>query len=382
MEMIRKPYTSDYCQDLLTGAITALRASTGAILAVEESALGLMAGEHGCCEEHSRLVDRLAKQVLGSSRPTTTDVEKPAGCPLLGINRGWFAAPLLLDDEIVGVLVIGAVDDATETVDTLYRKVSELVTPMALAVARARVQRVLENRGDEVSALRRQLDAYAIDLRLSYRAEKDRAAELTKALAELEETYRATVHTLAVAVEAKDECTGGHLQRVTRYGMMLTRLAAPDHWGDPQFEYGFLLHDVGKLTVPDVILTKPGALTQAEWEEMRLHPTSGASILEGIPFLAGAREIVFAHHEQYDGSGYPRGLRGEEIPLGALIFPLCDAFDAMTSNRPYRRALPIKEALLEIKRGRGTQFWPDAVDAFLTFPHDALEVVATSEGSP
>ncbi|HEV8063182.1 MAG TPA: HD domain-containing phosphohydrolase, partial [Acidimicrobiales bacterium] len=146
------------------------------------------------------------------------------------------------------------------------------------------------------------------------------------------------------------------------------------------FEYGFLLHDIGKLTVPDIVLNKPGALTDEEWLEMRHHPVSGNSILEGIPFLAGAREIVFAHHEWYNGDGYPRHLAGEDIPLGARIFPVCDAFDAMMSDRPYRKALPLAKAIREIERGSGSQFWPVAVEAFLSLPPDALEVVAASTG--
>ena len=167
----------------------------------------------------------------------------------------------------------------------------------------------------------------------------------------------------------------GHLQRVSRYGMMLTALVAPDHADDPQFEYGFLLHDVGKLTVPDSVLMKPGALTEAEWELIREHPASGRSILDGIPFLAGAREIVYSHHERWDGTGYPRRLAGPAIPLGAQIFPLCDAFDAMTSDRPYRQALSIDEARSEVAKGSATQFWPDAVDAFLSIPADSLAAV-------
>ena len=148
----------------------------------------------------------------------------------------------------------------------------------------------LEQRGEEMSALREQLDAYAADFRSTYLAERDRSQQLAAALAQLEETYKATVRGLAVAVEAKDECTGGHLQRVHRYGMMLTALVAPDHAADPQFEYGFLLHDIGKLTVPDSVLTKPGSLTESEWEIIRQHPESGRRILDGIPFLAGARD--------------------------------------------------------------------------------------------
>jgi cyclic di-GMP phosphodiesterase len=153
-------------------------------------------------------------------------------------------------------------------------------------------------------------------------------------------------------------------------------LVAPEHAEDPQFEYGFLLHDVGKLKVPDEVLNKPGALTEAEWEIMRRHPGEGRSILEGVDFLGVAREIVYSHHERWDGKGYPQGLRGMEIPLGARIFPLCDAFDAMTSDRPYRKAMRVQEALARVRAGAGTQFWDEAVDAFLSIPVADLEAIS------
>jgi ribonuclease P protein subunit RPR2 len=261
------------------------------------------------------------------------------------------------------------------SVGTFAGRVAPFVVSIGFALERLQMLEALRRREEEIGALRGQLDVYATDFRLTYQAERDRSQELANALAELEKTYRATVRGLAVAVEAKDECTGGHLQRVSRYGMMLTGLVAPEHADDPQFEYGFLLHDIGKLTVPDSVLSKPGSLSDAEWELIRAHPASGHSILDGIPFLAGAREIVYSHHERWDGQGYPRGLAGAQIPLGAQIFPLCDAFDAMTSNRPYRQALPIEGARAEVARGAGSQFWPDAVEAFMSLPGGALESV-------
>lgn len=228
----------------------------------------------------------------------------------------------------------------------------------------------------------RQLEAYALDIRTTFSAEKQRAEELALALDELERTYLATVRGMAVAVEAKDEYTGGHISRVTTYGLMMMRLVAPEEAADPQYEYGFLLHDIGKLAIPDAILTKDGPLTDAEWVVMRSHVEIGGRILASIPFLESAREIVLAHHERWDGGGYPRGLSHDEIPLGARVFPLADAFDAMRSDRPYRKALPLDVALEEIRKGAGTQFWPDAVDAFLSLPHDELDRVAASASDP
>lgn len=219
------------------------------------------------------------------------------------------------------------------------------------------------------------MEVYARDLRETFAAEKERAEQLAGALTELEETYRATVRGLAVAVEAKDSYTAGHIVRVTRYGLMMMNLLAPEEVADPQYEYGFLLHDVGKLAVPDAILRKEGPLTDGEWKVMRLHSETGRRILDGIPFLARAIQIVYAHHERWDGKGYPMGLEGEEIPLGARVFPIADSFDAMTSDRPYRCAIPTEDAMNEIRAGSGSQFWPDAVEAFLSLFSEQLEEV-------
>jgi ribonuclease P protein subunit RPR2 len=284
------------------------------------------------------------------------------------------ALPLTSEGEVVGVLVVAFDSEPRDTFEVICKRVGPLLL-LALLVDRERIRAELERHRDHAGAVQSQLEAYAVDLRATFRAERERALELARALDELAGTYRATVRGLAIAVEAKDEYTGGHLQRVARYGLAVTAVVAPEHLHDPQFEYGFLLHDVGKLTVPDAVLTKPGKLTPEEWAVMRQHPEAGRSILADIPFLAGAREIVYAHHERWDGQGYPRGLAGEEIPLGARIFPLADAFDAMTSDRPYRRALPFEVALEELRNGSGSQFWADAVDAFLGVDHEELLAV-------
>ena len=179
----------------------------------------------------------------------------------------------------------------------------------------------------------------------------------------------------AGVVAKNAERAGGHLQRVCRYAMMLTAVVAPEHATDRQFEYGFLLHDIGKLMVPDGEPANPGALTVGEWELIKEHPERGRSLLEGIPFLSDACQIVHAHHERWDGKGYPRGLAGQRIPVGARILALCDAFDAMTQDRPYRKAASIVDARGEIHRGGRGQFWPAAVDAFLALPVADLEDV-------
>jgi HD-GYP domain-containing protein (c-di-GMP phosphodiesterase class II) len=193
--------------------------------------------------------------------------------------------------------------------------------------------------------------------------------------AELREVYMATVKTLAAAVEAKDDYTGGHIQRVHELGLLLAREVVPDEADDDQLAYGCLLHDVGKLAVPDAILSKPGRLTAAEWRLMRRHPREGARILAGIPFLGRALHIVLYHHERWDGDGYPHRLRGEEIPKWARLFAVVDTVDAMTTDRPYRAALPLEAAIAELRAQSGKQFDPHCVAAFERLDRDAVRAV-------
>ena len=234
---------------------------------------------------------------------------------------------------------------------------------------------MIQNREEELRRTERQLEAYALDIRSTYQAERERANQLEVALDELETTYLSTVKGFAVAVEAKDAYTAGHIARVTNFGLKIMEVIAPHEASDPQYEYGFLLHDIGKLVVPDAVLGKKGSLSEDEWRVMRLHSETGYRILEGIPFLKGAREIVYAHHERWDGTGYPRGLKALEIPLGALVFPLADTFDAMTSDRPYRKGTTTEHALQEIEAFSGSQFWPEAVRAFLSVRREELEAI-------
>jgi len=212
--------------------------------------------------------------------------------------------------------------------------------------------------------LERQLVVFARDIGELYRREKIRAAELEQALATMRRQYLETVRTLAFVVEAKDAYTGQHLERCRVYGMALMEAmgVAADY---PDAEYGFLLHDAGKVGIPERILNKPGPLTAAEWRVMRTHPLIGYQMLQGIPFLETAAKVVRSHHEMFDGSGYPEGLRGEEIPLAARVFAVVDAFDAMTTDRPYRAALSIDQAASEIERMAGTQFDPEVCRVFV-----------------
>jgi ribonuclease P protein subunit RPR2 len=217
----------------------------------------------------------------------------------------------------------------------------------------------------ELPALHSQLVVFAREVGSLYQAERARTRELEAALDGVRETYLATMTSLARVVEAKDATTRGHLDRTHRYGMALAERVDPELAARPEVGYGFFLHDIGKVGVPESVLCKTGPLDESEWAVMRRHPSIGAEIVSPIRFLAGAVEIVRSHHERWDGAGYPRGLCGEEIPLAARIFALADSFDAMTSDRPYREAMPVERALGEIADGVGTQFDPDVAEAFL-----------------
>jgi ribonuclease P protein subunit RPR2 len=181
----------------------------------------------------------------------------------------------------------------------------------------------------------------------------------------LSESYLETVSALAAALESKDGATRAHSQRVERYARELLQVISPEAAADESFEYGFLLHDIGKIGIPDAVLQKPGPLTRAERKLMQTHTVLGEQMLAGVAVLQGpGLRIVRSHHERWDGKGYPDRLGGDEIPLGARVFAVADSLDAMTSNRPYRRALPWRTAREEILAQRGKQFDPQVVDAF------------------
>ena len=206
------------------------------------------------------------------------------------------------------------------------------------------------------------------------------ARALAAALGESESAYDSTLRALSVALDVRDRELEGHSQRVARYMELMARELRLAKVDLPTIRRGALLHDLGKIGMPDEILRKAGELESSEWTIMKRHPAYGARILAGIPFLSGAAEIVRHHHEHFDGSGYPDGLAGEEIPLGARIFALADAFDAMTSDRPYRKAMSLADALKEIERCSGGQFDPAIATAFLNIPTERLSAVRADSG--
>ena len=203
-----------------------------------------------------------------------------------------------------------------------------------------------------------QLLLYASDLRHLVEIERQQRSLLNVA-------YHDTVAALAGALESKDTGTRAHSQRVQLYAVELAGVCAPELLNDPSIEYGFLLHDLGKMGIPDRVLQKPAALTVSERRLIETHPVLGEQMLEGVSFMSSeCLSVIRSHHERWDGDGYPDGLGGDEIPLGARVFAVADALDAITSDRPYRRQQSWEYAFQEIAEESGKQFDPQVVEAF------------------
>jgi putative nucleotidyltransferase with HDIG domain len=192
---------------------------------------------------------------------------------------------------------------------------------------------------------------------------------------EVRRSYRATLEALLAALDTRDTETEGHSERVAAYTMLIAQQLNLSEAELQHIEHGALLHDIGKIGVPDHILYKPGPLTPEEWEVMKQHPVIGYKMCMKIEMLRPAAPIVLHHHERWDGRGYPYGLNGAEIPLGARIFAIADTLDAMTSDRPYRKALSFAQAREEIERCAGSQFDPELVRVFLELPEEQLRAI-------
>ncbi len=202
------------------------------------------------------------------------------------------------------------------------------------------------------------------------------AVELKNAVREREDAYLSTINALIAALDVREHETGGHSQRVSKYTHFLaSKLGLP---GEECLAIcrGALLHDIGKIGVPDAILLKEGKLTKEEWRLMRQHPEMGRQILSGIDFLQPSAAVVYYHHERYDGDGYPTGLKGEAIPIGSRLFAVADTVDAITSNRPYHKKRHLKDASKIIKAGERRQFDPEIVAIFLTHLLEFRELFA------
>ena len=193
----------------------------------------------------------------------------------------------------------------------------------------------------------------------------ERSTALTRALSQVKQSYRATLEVVAAMLAARENKTGEHCKRVA---LMAETLAREMRLSDHDVEtigHSALLHDIGKIAMPDAILQKKGPLTEDEWKIVKSHPRVGYEIVSACPALEAASDIVYSHQERFDGTGYPRGLKGTQICLGARVFAVVDTYDAMRSSRPYSPSQSVETAIAEIVAGRGKQFDPDVVDAFL-----------------
>jgi putative nucleotidyltransferase with HDIG domain len=215
---------------------------------------------------------------------------------------------------------------------------------------------------------------------LTFKTSLGRIEDATRHVEEVNQLYLSTIETLATAIDAKDQVTSGHIRRVQRFTLGLAReLGVTDARQLNALEAAALLHDTGKLVVPEHILNKPGKLSAGEFERMKLHAAAGADILSAIQFPYPVVPIVRHHHENWDGTGYPDGIRGTDIPIGARILAVVDCFDALTSDRPYRRSLSDAEALDILMQRRGSMYDPLVVDTFATVKDKLAEEHRRSE---
>jgi HD-GYP domain-containing protein (c-di-GMP phosphodiesterase class II) len=254
------------------------------------------------------------------SRFWNKDIDKSTGF----VTKSIMCAPLLAHNKAIGVLeVLNKLDGSDFTEQDLETLVS-VASSAAIAIENSRLQQSV-------------IDG-----------------------------CKSTIRALAATIDAKDPYTCGHSQRVVEYALLGGTSLSLSREELGVIEYAGILHDVGKIGIPDYILTKPGQLTDEEYRIMRKHPIISANIIDAVPFLEAAKKLILHHHERYDGLGYPDGLEGDDVPIGAYLLAVADTFDAITTDRPYRAALSVQHAIDELHRSSGTQLCPIAVDAFVS----------------
>lgn len=268
-----------------------------------------------------------------------------------------------LDEDVV-VIMISAVKDIESAITAMSNGAYDYVSkPFKLNEVAMIAHKALEKR-------RLVLENKAYQKELEKKV-AERTRELQDALERLDNTYTFTLRALVTALDTRDEETQGHSMRVVHYTLKIAQLMGltePNY--SKVLEYGALLHDIGKIGIPDAILRKPGKLTAEEWVVMKQHPQIGYEILHRIEFLEEAARMVLHHHENFDGGGYPKGLKGSDIPIGSRVFAVADTLDAMTSDRPYRKALSLDTVSSELIKFAGKQFDPQVVEAFHTLSLD------------
>ena len=269
-------------------------------------------------------------------------------------------------------LVVTGVDDVDVGVQAMRSGADDyLVKPMVESAVLASVERALHKHH-----LEQQLEDYRCHLEEMV---AERTGRLQAALQQVQSTYESTLQALGAAIDLRDSETAGHSQRVCRYSLEIARVMGLSGRHLENIARGAYLHDIGKIGLPDGILLKPGPLTADEREIMQQHVQVGFELVKGIPFLADAAEIILTHHERYDGSGYLRGLKAEQIPVSGRIFAVADTLDAITSNRPYHRASSFEVARDTIRREAGRQFDPKVVEVFLSIREDTWPAIARDQ---
>jgi putative nucleotidyltransferase with HDIG domain len=269
----------------------------------------------------------------------------------------------------VAFLVTTGVDDVEVGVQAMRLGADDyLVKPLLESAVLANLGRALHRRKleQEVENYRRHLEEMVAE----------RTGQLNTALQQIQRSYEDTLRALGAAVDLRDHETAGHSQRVCHYALEIAKGIGLAETQLKNLARGAYLHDIGKLGVPDGILLKPGPLTADEWKVMQQHVQIGFELIKDIPFLADTAELILCHHERYDGSGYPRGLRAEQIPVDARIFALADTLDAITSDRPYRLASSFETARETIRCQSGRQFDPEFASVFLRIPTEIWSTIA------
>jgi putative nucleotidyltransferase with HDIG domain len=270
---------------------------------------------------------------------------------------------ICIDHPGMPVVIFSAINDI-HVVTNAFRRgaIDYLLKPFVYSELQSIVMRALEH-----GRLRKQNTIYRHNLEAIVSA---RTGRLRSTMQDLERSYDITLEAMGAALDLRDEETEGHSRRVTAYTIVLAQAMGLEDEELRVIARGAFLHDIGKIATPDNILLKPGRLDTAEMAIMREHCQRGYEMVSKIPFLREAAEIVYSHQEQFDGNGYPRGLQGEEIPLGARIFAIADTLDAITSDRPYRRGTSFAAAVAEIVRCAGRQFDPRIVEVFSAMPEE------------
>jgi response regulator RpfG family c-di-GMP phosphodiesterase len=309
--------------------------------------------------------------VFKVSRPrlTVTDLRMP------GLDGIAVLSAIREVDRDAAVVVLTGAPDVKTAIDGLRLGADDFIMKpvnmdeLLIAAERSleRHQLLIERR-EYQSLLERRVEEATRNLQRAYR--------------QLQDTYRATLETLGAALDSRDVGTEAHSRRVHGYALATAREHGIGEELMVDLAHGVLLHDIGKIGIPDNILLKPGPLTPEEWVIMRRHPEIGKRLIENIPFLRGAVPVVYCHHERWDGSGYPQGLKGETIPLAARIFSVVDAFDAMTFDRPYSKAVSFEAAKTEIRRCASGHFDPDVVASFLRVPDTVLSEIRLASIRP